>query len=101
MFNNTNLEEIQFFNQDLKNTTPWFIDVTAERRNDLMNFLKINSIGSRVMYPPINKQKAYDLAGEHYISNIIGKNGLWLPSSSKLSDNQIDYISDKIKEFYL
>tara|TARA_B100000963_G_scaffold292741_1_gene263006 strand:- start:243 stop:1328 length:1086 start_codon:yes stop_codon:yes gene_type:complete len=99
--NLSNLEEIQFFNQDLKNTTPWFIDVTAERRNDLMNFLKINSIGSRVMYPPINKQKAYDLAGEHYISNIIGKNGLWLPSSSKLSDNQIDYISDKIKEFYL
>jgi len=98
--NISNINEIQFFNQDLKNTTPWFIDVKATKRGDLMAFLKINNIGSRIMYPPINKQKAYNLEGEHLVSNEIGEKGLWLPSSSKLTNKQIDYVCDKIKEFY-
>ena len=38
--NLSNIEEIQFFEQDLKYTTPWFIDVKAVKRNDLMTFLK-------------------------------------------------------------
>ncbi len=94
-------KNIVFFDQDLKNTTPWFIDVKVEKRKKLMDFLKHNKIGSRVMYPPLNKQKAYNLLGEHKVSNEIGKKGLWLPSSSKLSNNQIDYVCEKINKFYL
>lgn len=99
--NLSHIEEIQFFDQDLQNTTPWFIDVKAENRNGLMNSLKENHIGSRVMYPPINKQEAYNLNGEYMVSNEVGEKGLWLPSSSRLSDEQIDYICDKIIKFYL
>ena len=99
--NLSHIEEIQFFDQDLQNTTPWFIDVKAENRNGLMNSLKENHIGSRVMYPPINKQEAYNLNGEYIVSNEVGEKGLWLPSSSRLSDEQIDYICDKIIKFYL
>ena len=99
--NLSSIKEIHFFDQDLQNTTPWFVDVKAERREALMAWLKQNKIGSRVMYPPINKQKSYNIKGEHKISNEIGKNGLWLPSSSKLTNVQIDYICKKIKEFYL
>ena len=98
--NLSNLEEIQFFNQDLMNTTPWFIDVKAEKRDDLMAYLKQNKIGSRIMYPPINKQQAYNIEGEHIVSNEIGVKGLWLPSSSKLTNTQIDYVCDNIIEFY-
>tara|TARA_B110001450_G_scaffold20551_1_gene18702 strand:- start:2883 stop:3971 length:1089 start_codon:yes stop_codon:yes gene_type:complete len=98
--NLSNIREVQFFNQDLQNTTPWFIDVKVENRDKLMAFLKINNIGSRVMYPPINKQQAYNVEGEHMVSNEIGIYGLWLPSSSKLSNNQIDYVCSKIEEFY-
>ncbi len=94
-------KNIVFFDQDLKNTTPWFIDVKVEKRKKLMDFLTHNKIGSRVMYPPLNKQKAYNLLGEHKVSNEIGKKGLWLPSSSKLSNNQIDYVCEKINKFYL
>ena len=65
-----------------------------------MAYLKTNKIGSRVMYPPINKQQAYNLDGEHSVSNLIGQKGLWLPSSSKLTDIQIDYICSKIILFY-
>ena len=93
-------DKVKFFDQDLKFTTPWFIDVLVENKNDLIEFLKNKNIGSRVMYPPLNKQKAYSLKGEYEISNLIGRNGLWLPSSSKLSDKQIDYITKNIIEFY-
>ena len=96
-----NLKEVHFFNQDLKNTTPWFIDIKAKKRDDLMAFLKLNNIGSRIMYPPINKQQAYNLEGEHKVSNEIGEKGLWLPSSSKLTNHQIDYVCEHIKKFYL
>ena len=98
--NLSNIEEIQFFEQDLQNTTPWFIDVKAVKRDDLMTFLKLNNVGSRIMYPPINKQQAYNVDGEHVVSNEIGVFGLWLPSSSKLTDEQIDFTCDKIIDFY-
>jgi perosamine synthetase len=95
-----NINEVQFFNQDLKNTTPWFIDIKAQKRDGLMAYLKSNNIGSRIMYPPINKQQAYDVEGEHIVSNEIGVAGLWLPSSSKLTNHQIDFICDHIIKFY-
>ena len=98
--NLSNLDQVKFFDQDLNNTTPWFIDVKADNRDELMAYLKLNKIGSRVMYPPLNKQQAYKLEGEHKVSNEIGVKGLWLPSSSRLKNDQIEYICMKIREFY-
>lgn len=91
---------IQFFEQDLLNTTPWFIDVLVENRDELKIFLDKNNIGSRIMYPPINKQVAYQIPGEFEVSNLIGEKGLWLPSSSQLSNESIEFICNKIIEFY-
>lgn len=100
MNNLAEIQEVCFFNQDLQNTTPWFIDVKVERRGELMQWLRDCNIGTRVMYPPINKQAAYNVQGEHLVSTEIGEKGLWLPSSSRLSNEQIDYICDRIKEFF-
>lgn len=94
------IREIKFFNQDLKFTTPWFIDIMAEKRDELMLFLKNKGIGTRLMYPPINKQKAYNLPGDYPVSDSVGVGGLWLPSASQLSDNDIRFICSTIKEFY-
>ena len=98
--NLSDLSKIKFFAQDLENTTPWFIDVKVKNREELMAYLKQNKIGSRIMYPPINKQQAYNVEGEHVVSNEIGVKGLWLPSSSKLTNEQIDYVCEQIKQFY-
>jgi perosamine synthetase len=98
--NLSNLRQVEFFDQDLKYTTPWFIDVRVENREELVAHLKQNKIGSRTMYPPINKQQAYNVSGEHIVSNEIGVKGLWLPSSSKLTNEQIDYICEQIASFY-
>ena len=93
-------KEIQLFNHNLEYTTPWFIDIKAERREDLINFLKVNNIGTRIMYPPINKQQAYNEETIHKNSELIGKKGLWLPSSITLQNDQIEYICKKIRDFY-
>ena len=52
------------------------------------------------MYPPINRQKAYNLVGDHPVSNLIGEKGLWLPSANQLSDAEVDHITESISEFY-
>jgi len=93
------VNEVRFFEQDLEYTTPWFIDVLVEDRDNLVNYLKKNGIGTRVMYPPINMQKAYNIPGEYPVSNLVGEKGLWLPSASQLSNDDINYICEKIKFF--
>ena len=94
------IDSVKFFKQDLVFTTPWFIDVLVERREELQSFLKEKNIGTRVMYPPINKQLAYNLPGEFPVSNKVGQHGLWLPSSSQISDEEIKYVCDCIKKYY-
>lgn len=98
--NLSDVTEVQFFAQDLVHTTPWFIDVLVENRASLIDHLAKSGIGSRVMYPPINKQRAYQEPGEHPVSNHVGANGLWLPSASQLTDAEIDRICDSIRAFY-
>ncbi len=94
------VEHVELFQNDMVTTAPWFIDVLVEQREDLMSFLKTKGVGSRVMYPPINKQKAYDLEGTYPVSENIGAKGLWLPSMVQLEDSQIDYICGCIRSFY-
>lgn len=91
---------IQLFNHDLQRTSPWFIDSLAENREGLISHMKAAGIGTRLMYPPINKQIAYQAAGEHPVSNHIGENGLWLPSAVQLSDHEVDRICDAIIDYY-
>jgi len=94
------VEHVELFQNDMVTTAPWFIDVLVEQREDLMSFLKAKGIGTRVMYPPINKQQAYSLEGAYPVAENIGVKGLWLPSMVQLEDSQIDYICDSMKEFY-
>jgi perosamine synthetase len=94
------LGSVKFFEQDLINTTPWFIDILCERRSDLQEHLRQKGIGTRAMYPPINKQEAYQRVGDHPVSELVGRQGLWLPSSSQLTDQQIETVCDAVAEFY-
>jgi perosamine synthetase len=100
LMNLAGVNEIKFFNQDLSFTTPWFIDILAESRIELAKYLKENYIGSRTMYPPINKQEAYNISGNHNVSNLVGEKGLWLPSSAQLTDEDILFITYHIRKFY-
>jgi perosamine synthetase len=91
---------ISMFAQDLETTTPWFYDTLAEDRAALMDHLKARGVGTRVMYPPINRQVAYNLPGTHPVSDMVGDKGLWLPSMVQLTDDQVDRITAEIRAFY-
>jgi perosamine synthetase len=91
---------IHLYDHDINYTSPWFIDSMVDHRAALIEHLKVSGIGSRVMYPPINKQVAYQIVGEHPVSNLVGKNGLWLPSAVQITNDEVDFVCDKIKSFY-
>lgn len=95
-----NVDGIQLFENNNETTAPWFIDCLASDRDNLINHLKECNIGTRVMYPPINKQKAYGMSEIHEVSEHVGTNGLWLPSAVQLTDDQIKYICQAISSFY-
>ncbi len=94
------VQGIELFEHDTRYTVPWFIDSVAERRDELIGYLKEGGIGTRPMYPPINRQLAYRIPGDHPVSNVVGRKGLWLPSATKLTDQEITRIGETIREFY-
>lgn len=94
------IAEVRLFDHDLSHTVPWFIDAVVEDRPGLIQHLKIRGIGTRVMYPPINRQEAYGIPGDYPVSNLIGEKGLWLPSAIQLTDDQVDRVCREIRSFY-
>lgn len=65
-----------------------------------MKYLKEKGIGTREFYPALHAEPAYGYQGQYPIAEKISKQGLWFPSSVKMSDEQIDYICSCVKMFY-
>jgi perosamine synthetase len=97
--NLTGVSGVELFRHDLEYTTPWFIDALIEKRRDLAEFLFSRRVKTRVMYPPLNKQPIYGERISHPISEMVGAHGLWLPSHSHLTDDEVDYVCECIREF--
>ena len=97
-----NVDEVQMIPTNLNETTPWFIDVFIPDPVNLQKYLKERNIGSREIYPPIHAQKAYSKLNNlsFPVTEYYCKRGLWLPSSSKLVNEEIEYICKTIKEYY-
>lgn len=91
---------IQLIDNPIESTVPWFIEVVVKRRSSLVKYLRNFKISTRLMYPSINSQKIYKCNGDFPISEKIGKEGLWLPSSINLRKNEIKIICERINEFY-
>lgn len=93
---------ISFIPINLKDTSPWFIDILVpeDKRQDLIEYLKTKSIGSRPFYPALHAEPVYNRKGHYPIAERVAKQGLWLPSSSKLTNDEIKYICVQIKEFF-
>lgn len=94
---------ISFIPTNLENTSPWFIDVLIKdenRRQFLIDYLKSKGIGSRPFYPALHAEPVYNQPGSYPATERIAKQGLWLPSSSKLTDEEIAYVCDAVKDFF-
>ena len=95
--------QVEFLKTDLSITTPWFMDIFVDDPQALAAHLKKEGIDTRFFYPPIHTQEIYkkDYVGKSFpISERAATRGLWLPSSSQLTDEEIDYIIKSIKAFY-
>ncbi len=79
---------------------PWFVDIFVDKRDDLMNFLKIHNIQTRSTYPEINKTPMYEDGKEFTVSKYVSDTGLFLPSHTLLTDSEIEHICNLIKVFY-
>ena len=98
-----NTGDIKFFDFP-KNTTPvhWFTSIATAHRDGLSNYLLENGIQTRMFFYPLNLQPCYrDMNyGPFKISEKAYNNGISLPSSYNMTEEELDYIIEKIKEYY-
>jgi dTDP-4-amino-4,6-dideoxygalactose transaminase len=78
---------------------------SLKERNTLQNYLGEKGIQTGLHYPiPIHMQKAYTelnhKEGDFPISEDVCSRGLTLPMFPNMTDNEINYITETIKDFY-
>lgn len=91
---------VKMISTDLRQTTPWFFDILCEKRENLILYLKERNIGTREFYPPLHAEPAYNYLENYPVTQEISAKGLWLPSSITLTNEQIEYVCDCIRNFY-
>lgn len=77
----------------------------GKNRDELMKYLKENKIETRLLFNGMHNQNSLlkygcNCSGEYNVCDWLTNNGLYLPSASSLSEEIIEHICDKIKEFY-
>ena len=100
----SNVKGIEFLKTNLKNVTPWMIDIflkSSVKRTQLIKYLEKKQIGTRIYYPPIHRLKPYRKTDREYKqASSFSDRGLWLPSSVTLTDKQIEIVCNEIKQFF-
>ena len=95
------VEEIILPNDSIKPN--WLaIPLQTERRFELLNFLEDNNIQTRVTFAGnVTRHPAYrEYLQEFTNSDIIMKNGFLLGAHHGMTIEDVDYVCDKIKEFF-
>jgi perosamine synthetase len=88
------IREIGFISTDLNDTSPWFIDIMVPDPEGLISHLKEKKIGARHMYPPLHSLPFYAYPGKFPAAISVAEHGVWLPSASNLSSEDIEYICE-------
>jgi dTDP-4-amino-4,6-dideoxygalactose transaminase len=79
--------------------------ITTERRDSLFNHLNENGIGTAITYPiPLHLQKCFEYLGykngDLPVAEKICKQILSLPVYPEMDDEKINYVIDKVKDFF-
>lgn len=94
------IPDVMFLQTNLREAALWFIDIIVPNPKELAVYLKEQGIGTREFYPAIHTTKPYKGKGKFPNSAWAASHGLWLPSSSNLTDSDILRVCSSIKEFY-
>ncbi len=79
---------------------------TDFKRNDLLNFLELNKIGTRLLFAgnltkqPYMTGRNFRVSGELTKTDIVMNQTFWLGTFPGLSEPQLDYIVDKLEDFF-
>lgn len=73
-------------------------------RDELMSYLKEKNIETRLFFLGMHRQPSLlrygcDGSGQYPVTDYLTTNGLYLPSASSLTEDQIQYICNMIKDF--
>jgi perosamine synthetase len=94
------VKEVEFIKTN-EDVTPWFNDILVPDPVALQTFLKTNNIGSRSFYPTIHTQAPYYQHDKTFTNaSYFAQHGLWLPSYSQLTEEEVEVIASAIKNFY-
>lgn len=96
----SDISQIEILPTNYDNTVPWFFDIFIENRERLQEYLKSKGIGVREFYPALHSEPAYQYKGSYPITEEISRKGLWLPSSTKLGNEDVEFICSEIKNYY-
>jgi dTDP-4-amino-4,6-dideoxygalactose transaminase len=77
----------------------------SKLRNELQNFLTAAGIGTGLHYAiPLHEQNCFKnlgyKKGDFPVTEELAETGISLPMYPELTDEQIGYVCDKIKEFF-
>lgn len=78
--------------------------IYGHNKDELIAHLKANNIDTRLLFQSMSKQKSLkdfgcDCSGTYPVTDWLSDNGFYLPSASSLTEDQIKYICNVIKEF--
>jgi len=76
----------------------WYFDVFVKEPDKLIERLRKNNIIAKRYPKPLHTQPLYRTDGLFKESNFFSDHGVFLPSSTKLTEEQIHYICDSIKK---
>ena len=78
--------------------------VYGHNKNELIGHLKEKNIDTRLLFTSMHRQKSLknygcDCSGSYPVTDWLSENGFYLPSASSISEQQIQYICNTIKEY--
>lgn len=81
-------------------------ETAGVKRTDLINFLEENKIGTRLLFAgnltkqPYMAGRNFRISGELPNTDIVMNQTFWLGTFPALGQEQLDYIADKLEEFF-
>jgi perosamine synthetase len=87
---------------NLEDTAPWFVDllVATGLREALARHLRTRDVGTRPFYPALHSEPVYGVDGHFPVAERVARDGLWLPSSSRLTDDDVARVCAGVREFF-
>ena len=85
------------------NHSYWMFTILVNSENDRINlrkYLNENGIDTRPTFHPVNTMPMYNSKETFVVAEDLGKRGINLPSYPDLSNNDIEFITNKIRSYY-